>query len=65
MIDKYLIILLNCASPKTDYAFGLVEDENDNTVVFDTYEDARDWIRENKGGPFAFAIIATSDFIYH
>lgn len=65
MQDKYLVILLNCASPWTEYAFFLMTDEDDNTRVFDTEQEAKDAIEEcvNKD-IFAASILCTGDFVY-
>jgi hypothetical protein len=64
--DKYLIICANCAHPSGDLKWFLLADDDYNTVEFDKYEDAREWI-QNAGndGPLAFSILATSDFLYH
>lgn len=66
MKDKYLIMCLNCAPANgNQYAFFLLKDENGNTRVFDTEQEAMDEIIELGGeGPFAYSILCTGDFEY-
>lgn len=64
--SKYLILCLNTAHPTKEHAFFLLDDEDDNTVVFDSREDAVKWIKENRNwnAPILYTIICTSDFYY-
>ena len=62
--DKYLIICANCAHPSGELKWFLVQDADENTAVFDTFEDAKEWCDESKSDIFAYTILATSDFSY-
>jgi hypothetical protein len=66
MEDKFLIMCLNCSTASGyQYAFFLLEDENDNTRVFDTEQEAmEEIIQMGSDGPFAYAILCTGDFVY-
>ena len=66
MEDKYLIMCLNTSTASGyQYAFFLLEDENDNTRVFDTEQEAMNEIIEmGDDGPFAYSILCTGDFKY-
>ena len=62
---KYLVICLNCAYPTKDDVFFLVTDDDDNTLRFDTENEAREWIKGQwLDGPFSYSIIFTGDFTY-
>ena len=63
-IDKYLIICANCVHPSGEMKWFLLEDEYENTVEFDTFEDAKEWCDKNESDFLAYAILATSDFSY-
>ena len=64
-MTKYLILCANCAHPSGDLKFFLLTDEDDNTVEFDSKEEAETWCKErNQKGPFAFTILCTDDFHY-
>lgn len=60
---------LNCAHPTKDVVFFLATDDDDNTLRFDTENEAREWIKGKwLDGPFAYSIaysiICTGDFTY-
>jgi len=42
----------------------LLQDEEENTAEFDSYEDAKLWCDENESDLLAYTILATSDFSY-
>jgi len=42
----------------------LLEDEDESTAEFDTFEDAKEWCDNNESGLLAYTILATSDFLY-
>lgn len=62
--DKYLILCLNTAHPTNKNAFFLLDDEDGNTLIFNSKNEAGDWINENgmRNDPFAYTILFTGDF---
>ena len=64
MKPKYWILCLNCAHPTNDAAFFLLTDQDDNTVLFGTKDEAKAYCRANESGPFAYTILCTDDFNY-
>ena len=63
-IDKYLIMCANCAHPSGEIKWFLLEDDDENTVEFETFNDALEWVNTNPSGLLAYTILATSDFLY-
>ena len=64
-MGKYLIIAANCTHPSGDMKYMLLEDEDGNTIEFETEESAREWCAEaGSDGPFAYSILCTDDFNY-
>lgn len=63
-INKYLIMCANCAHPSGEMKWFLLEDEDDNTVEFDSYDEAKEWCKSNQNNLLAYTILATSDFTY-
>ena len=62
---KFIIIIANCTHPSGESKFSLLEDQNDNTVEFDTFEAAKQWCDyADSDGPLAYAILCTDDFNY-
>jgi len=61
---KYLIMCANCAHPSGEMKWFLLEDEDESTAEFDTFEDAKEWCDNNESGLLAYTILATSDFLY-
>ncbi len=62
--DKFLIMCANCVHPSGKMKWFLLQDEEENTAEFDSYEDAELWCDENKSALLAYTILATSDFSY-
>lgn len=64
-MTKYLILCANCAHPSGELKYFLLADEDDNTVEFESKEEAEAWCSErNRIGPLAFTILCTDDFHY-
>lgn len=61
--DKYLIMCANCAHPSGGMKWFLLQDEDENTAIFDTFEDAAEWCDKNESDLLAYTILATSDFL--
>ena len=62
---KYIVLCANCAHPSGDLKFFLLEDDDDNTVEFESREAAQKWCNEGgNNGPLAFTILCTDDFHY-
>lgn len=62
--DKFLIMVANCVHPSGKMKWFLLQDEEENTAEFNSYEDAELWCDENKSALLAYTILATSDFSY-
>jgi len=62
--DKYLIMCANCVHPSGEMKWFLLQDEDENTAQFETFEDAEEWCEEHPSDLLAYTILATSDFSY-
>lgn len=62
--DKYLIMCANCVHPSGEMKWFLLQDEDENTAQFDTFEDAKEWCEEHPSDLLAYTILSTSDFSY-
>ncbi len=63
-ISKYLIMCANCAHPSGEMKWFLLEDDDENTVEFDAFNDAVEWVNANPSDLLAYTILSTSDFLY-
>lgn len=64
-IDKYLIMCANCAHPSGEMKWFLLQDEDENTMQFETEEAAKIWCTDaGSDGPLVYAILCTDDFYY-
>ena len=61
---KYLILCANCAHPSGDLKWFLLDDDDGNTVAFDTEVDAKKWCDEANKDLLAYTILCTDDFSY-
>lgn len=57
-MEGFIVIMFNLAHPTKDVVPSVAtdSDEYQNTLVFDTEEEAQSWIDENKRMPFGYAI---------
>lgn len=65
-MDKYIILILNLAHPVRECVPFLLQDENDNTILFDDRESADKYVKDNCRNPFAMTVISIEeqDFTY-
>jgi hypothetical protein len=64
---KCMVLVLNCASQNSDTAYFLLQDDDENTRVFDSRYEAKQWIEDNGDnyyGPWAYSIIEIDDLEY-
>lgn len=62
--DKYLIMCANCVHPSGKMKWFLLQDEEENTAEFSSFEDAKEWCDANQSDLLAYTILSTSDFLY-
>jgi hypothetical protein len=63
-MEKYLVLCRNVAHPILEFAFFLAEDEDDNTIVFDSKKEAEDYIQKSNRDVIAYSIISIEDLDY-
>ena len=62
---KYLIICANVAHPSGEMKWFLLQDEDENTMEFESEEAAKIWCADaGSDGWLAYSILCTDDFIY-
>lgn len=62
---KYLIMCANCAHPSGEMKWFLLQDEDENTMEFETKEAAKMWCTDaGDNGLLVYAILCTDDFCY-
>lgn len=60
---KFIIIIANCTHPSGESKFSLLEDQNGNTVEFDTFSAANQWCDyADSDAPLAYTVLCTDDF---
>lgn len=65
MEDKFIVICLNTCAPNGVLAFCLLEDEDGNAMVFDSDDEAYQYVKmHGENSPFAYSILNTSDIDY-
>lgn len=60
-MDKFVVMSFNCAHPSGEPKPFLMHDDNDNTIIFDTYEQALDAAKNGSWGPFICAVVDLSE----
>jgi hypothetical protein len=60
-MEGFIIIMFNLSHPNKVLAPFLLQDEADNTEIFETEKEATNWIAENKRAPFAYAVVDVSE----
>jgi len=65
MTDKFVVIMFNCAHPSGEPKPFLMTDDDDNTMVFDTEDEAKTAANDASWGPFACGVIDLSQITVH
>jgi len=62
-MEGFIVIMFNLFHPSENVVPSLATDnsENENTLVFDTEQDAADWIGDHGRRPFGYAICDLSE----
>lgn len=63
MEDKFAIMCANTAHPSGDLKYFLLEDDDENTVIFTSENDAEAHIKNEvwKDGPICYAVVTLGD----
>jgi len=64
MKEKCMILMNNPHHPWKTNCFFLMVDEDENTCIFDSEEEARIAIKEHDAGFFVYSILKLSDIEY-